>query len=541
MSLWALFFLAGASHSQCELVESQKLLPQDPTQALQEYGFALAMSGDLLIVGIPNDDTPIRGSGTASVYRFDGARWCFEQQLFPLEPVLDLFFGHSVATNGQVVVASTGRPSVPYAAIVFRYDGLQWVREQVLTPTAEGGSVLAASSDRILVGNDGLVFVYGHDGMSWVIEQTLSPSDGTVFENTTLSIYDNLIAVGNKRDDDACPQNPLCDSGSVYVFRHNGTMWVEEQKIASPVRDDFFGDAVSIHRDMLAVRSTFSPILDIYRYDNSWLPLSQIPLPPNAHDFGRSLALDRFRNTLYVGAPGSIGEVGLVLTYRFNGADWLLDETLEPSDGDGTANDAFGYSLAASHDRLIVGAPGNDEGSALAVGAVYSFERPLSCETGSVNEGAGSTTDVLTVNGSTGGEERLLRVGLGDSLAFGLAAAAAGPSPGKYVLYAWNEFPSRCSRVLIGPESLGCLVNPTPFRPSQIPQPFKHLRSPGLPQRVGRGVPLKPSPPSAPFLLELHRGIETPSVVVLQGVIEDEGDATGLGYSITNAITIIAQ
>jgi hypothetical protein len=133
MSLWALFFLAGASHSQCELVESQKLLPQDPTQALQEFGFALAMSSDLLIVGTPNDDTPIRGSGTASVYRFDGIRWQFEQQLFPLESVLDLFFGYSVATNGQVVVASTGRPSVPYAAVVFRYNGLQWVREQVLT------------------------------------------------------------------------------------------------------------------------------------------------------------------------------------------------------------------------------------------------------------------------------------------------------------------------------------------------------------------------------------------------------------------------
>jgi hypothetical protein len=58
---------------------------------------------------------------------------------------------------------------------------------------------------------------------------------------------DNIV-VGARWDDEACPEDIGCNSGSAYVFRFNGLLWEQERKLlaSDTAATDFFGIDVAI-------------------------------------------------------------------------------------------------------------------------------------------------------------------------------------------------------------------------------------------------------------------------------------------------------
>ena len=174
------------ARAQCE---DQKILP--PSGAMfDRFGTRIAMSGNVLVISEANDDTISTNSGAVYVYRFDGATWNFEAELFASDAGFIQQFGTSVAIDGDtMVVGSTGVNSNTGAAYVFRFDGATWSEEVKLTASdGVGGDLFGAS-----VAIDGNVLF------------SSSPSD-----TTTLG--------GN-------------DAGSVYVFRFNGANWIPEAHV----------------------------------------------------------------------------------------------------------------------------------------------------------------------------------------------------------------------------------------------------------------------------------------------------------------------
>jgi hypothetical protein len=90
-------------------------------------------------------------------------------------------------------------------------------------------------------------------------------------------------------------------------------------------------------------------------------------------EFGSSIALDG--DTLVVGARYDTVDhdnQGSVRVYTRSGTDWSLQQKLTSSDA--AAYDAFGYSVALSGNRLVVGAIGDDD-VASDRGAAYVFIR----------------------------------------------------------------------------------------------------------------------------------------------------------------------
>ena len=176
-----------------------------------------------------------------------------------------------------------------------------------------------------LVGNNSSAF-----GSSVISETKLTASDGTAYDffGNSVSISDDTAVVGAVEDDDKG-----VDSGSAYVFRYNGSAWVQEAKLTASdgEADDYFGVSVSISGDMVVVGA----------YGDDGVPANS----------------------------------GSAYIFRYDGNNWVEEAILTASDG--AEGDLFGYSVSISGDTVVVGAVFGDDNSVTDSGSAYVFVRYL--------------------------------------------------------------------------------------------------------------------------------------------------------------------
>jgi hypothetical protein len=225
--------LLPASASVLADIEETKLSASDGTAA-DWFGFSVALFGDTAVVGAVRDDENGLHSGSAYVFRYDGSDWVEDTKLMPSDGEYSDSFGFSVAVSGDTAVV--GAPgdddngSNSGSAYVFRYDGRNWVEEAKLT-SSDGaasdffGHSVAVSGDRSMVGasrdddngtKSGSVYVFRYNGSNWVEEAKLTASDGAAEDKfgCSLAVSGDTAVVGADHDNDNGS-----DSGSVYVFR----------------------------------------------------------------------------------------------------------------------------------------------------------------------------------------------------------------------------------------------------------------------------------------------------------------------------------
>jgi hypothetical protein len=168
--------------------------------------------------------------------------------------------------------------------------------------------------------------------------------------------------------------------------------------------------------------------------------------------------------------------------------------------------------------------------------AGQSFHDP--CLAGNVGAGPGPglASQVLTVNGSTGGDDRTVLVPAGDPLEIRLEAAPSRPG-GTYVLYGWRAVaPGSCLPIRVGGNLLGQTTYPLPLRPGETPQPLVCVRGDGVPDRACRGVTELPGPSGLPLVLN-HPGTSRIDRFAFQAIVRDTAaPATPPGFGISNVV-----
>jgi len=95
-----LFGGAGAVDGQCEL---QELLASD-AGAYDQFGYSVARSGDLALIGAIQDDDNGQQSGSAYVFRDTGGSWIQEQKLLASDGTPQDWFGCAVALSGDLAL-----------------------------------------------------------------------------------------------------------------------------------------------------------------------------------------------------------------------------------------------------------------------------------------------------------------------------------------------------------------------------------------------------------------------------------------------------
>ena len=173
------------------------------------------------------------------MFRFDGTNWNEEAKLLASDGAEDDRFGCSVAVAGDWAVVGAMRDddngAASGSAYVFAFDGSAWVEHQKLLPAdnAEGdafGVSAAMTEGTIIVGAAykthevadwaGAAYVFRLDGSQWVEEAKLLASDGSAedYFGRSVSICGDTAVIGAVEDDTYQE-----DAGSAYIFRFDGT------------------------------------------------------------------------------------------------------------------------------------------------------------------------------------------------------------------------------------------------------------------------------------------------------------------------------
>ncbi len=271
------------------------------------------------------------GSSAWKVLASDGVAW-------------DLF-GNSVSVFANTAVIGAEEDDVngtdSGSAYVFSYDGSSWLKEQKLLASDGNngdhfGRSVGISGEAAVIGaeyddangeDSGSAYVFRYDGSSWVEEQQLLASDGSMWDyfGCSVAISGEVAVVGAYADDDNG-----ASSGSAYVFRYNEPNWVEEQKLlpSDGSNDCYFGCSVAVSGDVVVVGA---------------------------------------RNDPQVGSD----PCGTAYVFRYNSSSWVEEQKLLASGGN--VGDRFGYSVAVSGDVAVIGADEHDDSGADS-GSAYVFD-----------------------------------------------------------------------------------------------------------------------------------------------------------------------
>lgn len=273
VAAWAVVWLSltvSVALGQSGLVkEFAGLLASDATE-MDQLGVATSIDDGFAFVGTVRDDEMGALSGAVYVFAAGSGGWSQHQKLVPPDGDKADNFGWRVCSSEQTALVGAPLHANPAgvrtgAVYDYRLVGDQWVEVAQLFASdgilgdrfgwsvAIGGEVAAVGAREAGVG--GAAYVFRFDGSQWVEEQKLVPSDveaGDQF-GSSISISGDRLVVGSRWEDDACPSDPDCDSGAAYVYRFDGGVWVEEAKL---VADDAIwaaelGISVAIRDDLI--------------------------------------------------------------------------------------------------------------------------------------------------------------------------------------------------------------------------------------------------------------------------------------------------
>jgi hypothetical protein len=414
----ALALIAGLPPAWCASAFVQQAYGKaSNAQAVDDFGRAVAVSGDTMVVGAPWEDSSASGvngsqsdnsasySGAAYVFVRNGTNWIQQAYLKPSNPELPDNFGLSVAISGDTIVVgawgeassatgvngnqSDNGASYAGAAYVFVRSGATWSQQAYLKASNTGaddyfGYAVAVSGDTVIVG-------------------AMGESSGATGVN------------GNQAD------NSAPSAGSAYVFVRSAGAWTQQAylKASNTGAEDFFAWSVALSGDTAVIgawgEDSNASGVNGNQTDNSapssgaayvfirngttWTQQAYLKASnTGASDrFGWSVALSG--ETVVVGADGeassatgingsqsnnNAGQSGAAYVFVRNGTTWTQQAYLKASNTG--AEDRFGYSVSVSADAIAVGSYKEDsnatgsngnqsDNSAIDSGAAYVFAR----------------------------------------------------------------------------------------------------------------------------------------------------------------------
>ena len=252
--------------------QEQKLLASDGV-AEDRFGDAVAVSGNVVVVGAPGKIASGLAHGSAYVFRFQerpGSRSRSSRPATGPPRTISASRSTSTETSSSSALQKTMTwPPEPAPPTSSGSTGWTWVQEKKLTASDGGftdrfGFSVAVHDDLIAVGADGAdgaalssgaAYVFTFDGLTWNEDQKLTASDGENADGFGLGITTDgvTIVVGAPLDDFPGLGGP----GSAYVFLFDGSTWVQDQKLSASDKEAFsdFGGfgAVSVDGDTVVI------------------------------------------------------------------------------------------------------------------------------------------------------------------------------------------------------------------------------------------------------------------------------------------------
>ncbi len=306
----------------------QAYLKASNTDSIDGFGFAVAISGDTIVVGAPSEasistgvngnatNNNLFGSGAAYVFVRSGTIWSQQAYLKASNTGPSDFFGTSVGVSGDTVVV--GAPDEDSAATGVNGD---------------------QSSNAAL--ESGAAYVFVRSGTTWSQQAYLKASNTEAFDrfgNTrALAISGDTIVAGSSAENgnatgvNGVETGTLFNAGAAYVFVRSGGSWSQQAyaKASNTGSSDSFGQSVSVSGDVVAVGAGGEA--------------------SNASGIGGNQS------------NNSLSASGAVYVFSRSGSTWSQLAYVKASNPG--PFDIFGFSVALSGDLLAVGSYHEDSGA----------------------------------------------------------------------------------------------------------------------------------------------------------------------------------
>ena len=344
------------------------------------FGSSVSAGGNKVIVGAPRDDTAAENSGQA--YVFDAKTGVLVETLVAPPPATNDEFGHAVAVAGNTIVV--GAPYEDAGAVdsgqAYVYDVTTGVSVATLVnPTPASGDQfgysVAVSGNSVVVGawsddtgaqNSGQAYVFdAKTGKLLITLANPTPDRGDLFGNA-VAVSGNTVVVGAAFD-----RTHGEYSGRAYVFdATTGELMVT---LANPTFTafDLFGWSVGVSGEAVVVgafrANNFAGQAFVFDARNGALRATLAdPAAAAQEEFAYAVAISE--NMIIVGAPDANSGTGKTLVFDATTGKLVVtsaDPTPEPEE-------RFGWSVAISGKTVVVGAFLADTG-AIDSGEAYVF------------------------------------------------------------------------------------------------------------------------------------------------------------------------
>ncbi|MDS4039713.1 MAG: hypothetical protein RKP20_00855 [Candidatus Competibacter sp.] len=314
--------------------QQAELLPSpDNRAAFDEFGSAVAVAGDTVVVGARRQNSD---RGAAYVFVRSGATWTQQAQLIASDGAAGHGFGAAVAISGDTAVIGAGGANASY---VFKRVGATWTQQPRLAANdgATGdsfGCAVAVSGDSALIGapskttGAGAAYLFKSAGGDWNSPQQTKLTAGggaNAYLGYAVDLSGRVALLGAPGE--------TGNTGAGYVFFSNGTTWTQQARLAaaSGAAGDRLGRTVNLGGEQADVAllgapgaSTTKGAAHLFaRQGTAWTASASDPLTASAgasnDALGRGVAL--FGDTAVAVAPGAAD----AYVYRFDcgfGRDW---------------------------------------------------------------------------------------------------------------------------------------------------------------------------------------------------------------------------
>jgi hypothetical protein len=300
------------------------LAPPDGGADDDGFGRAVAMAGNLALVGVPGRSVwAWRGGDVQAFFRF-GATWQPIGDVTPTGLVDWDEYGSDIAINRQTNVVAIAAPGADRVYLAQAFHGACVLTGFIDAPAGFAGTRFGTSvalhGDLLVVGaqlddtvalDGGAAHVFRFDGQTWIHEAHLVPTHAGDFTwaGRSVAVFGDLVAFGaNFEQVDEVPA-----AGSVYLFRHTGGQWslVDRLVHPDPGPGDYLGYDIAMDETLLIA------------------------------------------GAILANGPDDEEDIGEVVCWRVGQAAPQLHSTVSPPDGIGGE---FGYSVALEGETMVVGA-----------------------------------------------------------------------------------------------------------------------------------------------------------------------------------------
>jgi PKD repeat protein len=344
---------AGASNTPQAVVVTQDASPsagQSKIRALDgdsgdDFGFSVSVSGNYAIIGAEYDEAKGSGAGSAYIFERQGSTWVQSAKLLAADGAEYDAFGYSVGISGDTAIVGA--------------------------PTDDDGG-----------DQSGAAYIFRKTTGGWVQQAKLLPSDKAASDRFgwSVAISGNYAIIGAYGNDDVAS-----NCGSAYIFKFDGTSWVQQAKLVPPdlIAGSNFGRSVSISGDRALVGAHGNGELGPYSgaayvfliSGETWIQQAKLLADDGGANDGFGIVVNIDSDQVIVGARGgdvARNNLGRAYVFKLANGTWTQEAKLTSTDG--FLNDGFGGAVAIFGNYALVGSYWDDDKGSQS-GSAYLFKR----------------------------------------------------------------------------------------------------------------------------------------------------------------------